>query len=207
MSGKSNIFDRIRISRKEDPSEIKPVPRCEHEGCQLEGEFRAPKGRGAEGQYWQFCLEHVRAYNNTYNYFQGMPDAAIASFQKSALTGHRPTWSMGVKGMHQEGEIPGPAGNMWAETEASLRFSDPFSLFREKQGNPTPKRRPVGNSERKAFMALNLEVTATASEIKLRYKQMVKRFHPDANGGDKAYEDKLRDIIQAYTQLKNNGFC
>lgn len=206
MKKKHTIFDRIRI-KPETEGEVKAGPRCEHPGCALNGEFRAPKGRGAEGKYWHFCLDHVRAYNLSYNYFQGMPDAAIASFQKSALTGHRPTWSMGVKGLH-DGDVLDTKSNVWAESDATTRMSDPFNLFRERRAaEPHIVSRPVGNAERKAFLALNLEVTAGASEIKLRYKQMVKRFHPDANGGDKAYEEKLRDIIQAYTQLKSGGFC
>ena len=102
MKRKRTIFDGIRIKPQEE-GEVKAGPSCEHPGCAEAGEYRAPKGRGAENQYWKFCLEHVRAYNSTYNYFQGMPDAAIASFQKSATTGHRPTWSMGVKSMHGEG--------------------------------------------------------------------------------------------------------
>jgi DnaJ-domain-containing protein 1 len=110
-----------------------------------------------------------------------------------------------VKGLHGEFGTP---GNFWAEAENSTRFSDPFGLFRQRQAEPQARiSRPVGNMERKAFLALNLEITATSQEIKLRYKQMVKRFHPDANGGDKAFEEKLRDIIQAYAQLKTSGFC
>ena len=98
--------------------------------------------------------------------------------------------------------------NSWAESENAMRYADPFELFKEKRAaEQRAPSRPVGNSERKAFLALDLEVSASAGEIKLRYKQMVKRFHPDANGGDKAYEEKLRDIIQAYTQLKTSGFC
>ncbi len=203
MSRDSDIFDRIRIKRDEEPDVHAREPRCEYPGCAHAGDFRAPKGRSAEGQYWRFCLEHVRAYNSTYNYFDGMNDAAVASFQKSALTGHRPTWSMGVKGL----ETGGKQGNFWAETEASFRFSDPFSLFKQKRADEAPpKHRPVGNVERKAFMMLDLEVSATASEIKLRYKEMVKRFHPDA-AAETANEDKLKDVILAYTQLKSGGFC
>jgi len=206
MKKKRSIFDGIRI-KPEIEGEVKAGPRCEHEGCDKPGPHRAPKGRGAENQYWHFCLAHVRAYNLSYNYFQGMPDAAVASYQKSALTGHRPTWSMGVKGMH-DGEAPVANGTTWAESDATLRMSDPFNLFREKRAaEPQTVSRPVGNAERKAFLALDLEVNANGAEIKLRYKQMVKRFHPDANGGDKGYEEKLRDIIQAYTQLKTSGFC
>ena len=53
-------------------------------------------GRLREGQYFCFCLDHVREYNATYNYFNGMTDEAVRLYQKEALTGHRPTWKMGA---------------------------------------------------------------------------------------------------------------
>ena len=59
------------------------------------------------------------------------------------------------------------------------------------------------NAERKAFDTLGLEVDATAAEIKARFKELVKRHHPDANGGDRSTEDRLREIIQAYNYLKS----
>jgi DnaJ-class molecular chaperone len=65
----------------------------------------------------------------------------------------------------------------------------------------------VRNAERKALHALGLEDTASGPEIKARFKELVKRHHPDANGGDRGSEDKLREIIQAYNYLKSAGFC
>ena len=59
---------------------------------------RAPKGRDREKEYWRFCLEHVREYNNSYNFFAGMSDDAVSQYQKDALIGHRPTWKMGANG-------------------------------------------------------------------------------------------------------------
>ena len=96
MKFDSPIFDRIRI--KPDPERAARVdaPPCVWPGCDSPGDYRAPKGRDAEGQYHRFCLEHVQLYNKNYNYFAGMNDAAVAAYQKSALTGHRPTWQMGV---------------------------------------------------------------------------------------------------------------
>ena len=63
------------------------------------------------------------------------------------------------------------------------------------------------NAERKAFDTLGLEIDATATEIKARFKELVKRHHPDANGGDRSTEDRLREIIQAYNYLKSAKFC
>ena len=158
------------------------------------GEFRAPMGRMREGQYFCFCLDHVREYNATYNYFTGMTDADVAKFQKEAVVGHRPTWSMGVKrtgrGFREEGDEPGT--------------SDPLGMFRAGAGRgPQEPRRPrYGLAVMKALATLDLDDTADAEAIKTRYKDWVKRLHPDANGGDRSMEDKLREIIQAYNYLR-----
>ena len=97
MNLNSPHFDRIRT--RGGAQKAKPaisVLSCDHPGCLNAGEFRAPMGRDREGQYFCFCLDHVRAYNARYDYFTGMSDDAVARYQKEALVGHRPTWSMGV---------------------------------------------------------------------------------------------------------------
>lgn len=170
---------------------------------------RAPKGRLREGQYWHFCLDHVREYNHSYNYFKGMSDDAVAEFQKDALTGHRPTWKLGVNG-----KTGGPgAGEPGFDGDTT---NDPFGIFRELGGRtrwrPEPERpqreaRMIHNAARKAFDAMGLDVGASGADIKARFKLLVKRHHPDANGGDRSLEDRLREIIQAYNYLKSAGFC
>ncbi|MBX9617694.1 MAG: J domain-containing protein [Hyphomicrobiales bacterium] len=205
MKQASKLFDGIRVKPERDRTRRLGEPACEHPGCALKGEFKAPKGRDHEGQYWRFCLVHVKEYNARYNYFNGMSDDAVASFQKSAIVGHRPTWTMGVKGFTR-GED--------AHAEKVDDHGDPFELF-ARSGVKRPagpkiavKEGPrVSEAERRAFEKLNLEPGAKAAEIKARYKGLVKRFHPDANGGDRTTEDRFRDIVQAYALLKSAGYC
>lgn len=212
MKFDSPLFDRIRVKPAEDRRMHADAPGCDWPGCAGAATHRAPKGRLREGQYWRFCLEHVREYNHTYNYFAGMSDDAIARYQKEAVTGHRPTWKMGLNGKRPDRlrrEAPhfddGLGGG-----------ADPFDLFADLggQGRPRPQehaghgeRRMVRNAERKALHALGLETDAKGPEIKARFKALVKRHHPDANGGDRTCEDKLREIIQAYGYLKSAGMC
>lgn len=201
MNLNSKYFDRIRIRPGNAEAAPKEEPRCEWAGCDQAGGYRAPKGRTHEGEYHRFCLDHVREYNKSYNYFAGMPDDDVIAYQRSASIGHRPTWSMGV------GKSGGKPPPDWTET-----IIDPFGFF---NGGNTAKRkseeerpqRTLGNFARKSFDALDLEGHETASEIKARYKELVKRLHPDANGGDRSLEDRLREIIQAYHYLKSAGFC
>jgi len=95
---------------------------------------------------------------------------------------------------------------------ASWRFSDPFGFeFGDgpdrPQAKPEPETRAVRKVEKKSLTELGLDETATSTDIKARYKLLVKRLHPDANGGDRGTEDKLRAVIQAYNYLRQAGFC
>ncbi len=201
----SKYFDSIRSrSTAAKPAAPRHAP-CNWPGCESVGEFRAPQGRGREGKFFLFCLAHVREYNNTYNYFSGMSDAEVAAFQKSALTGHRPTWAMGARAA---GEDP---GERLRAAAGQFAQPDPFDLFPDGPGTARsaddPARKPVGKLARKALTDLHLEPGATKPEIKAQFKALVKRHHPDANGGDTGSEDRLREIIQAYNYLKQAGLC
>jgi DnaJ domain len=207
MKFDSPIFDRIRVKPEEDRRAAPECPVCNWTGCDAPATHRAPKGRLREGQYWRFCLEHVREYNHSYNYFAGMSEDAVAKYQKDAITGHRPTWKMGFNGDHR-----GSAGHAPDFGTAA----DPLGIFRELGGRggwrPDPDRperegRMIRNAERKALDTLGVELSATRAEIKAKFKLLVKRHHPDANGGDRTSEDRLREVIQAYNYLKSAGFC
>jgi curved DNA-binding protein CbpA len=54
-----------------------------------------------------------------------------------------------------------------------------------------------------ALAELALAPNATTAEIKKRYKTLAKQLHPDANGGDKSAEERLKVINLAYSTLKN----
>ncbi|MGE0233436.1 MAG: J domain-containing protein [Flavobacteriaceae bacterium] len=186
----SKWFDRIRIG-KTKAAPLPRAPRCAVVGCKAAGEYPAPRGRQFEGQYLHLCLDHVRAYNKAYNYFSGMSESEVAEFQIDNVTGHRPTWSMGRADR-------GPA------RPARFDMRDPFEIFRD--GAPAPKRR-VPPLAARALDTLGLDADAGKTEIHARYKLLVKRLHPDSNGGDRSSEARLAQIIQAYRQLRKAGFC
>lgn len=208
MKFDSPLFDRIRVKPDQDRRLKTDRPACEWPGCANGASHRAPKGRGQESQYWRFCLDHVREYNHSYNFFAGMSDEAVARYQKDAITGHRPTWKMGLNGSLGRRAQFDP--NRFAADFGIA--NDPFGMF----GAATEARprwrsetagRTVHNAARKALHALGLEADAKRHDIKARFKALVKRHHPDANGGDRGSEDKLRDIIAAYNYLKSAGYC
>nr|WP_298428017.1 J domain-containing protein [Rhodoblastus sp.] len=188
MDLNSPIFDRIRTRRNTTAEGAGSAgPRCQHPGCQAVGEFRAPMGRLREGQYFCFCLDHVREYNAGYNYFHGMTDEAVLHYQKEALTGHRPTWKMG-----SERRDPKSSWN--------YNSRDPYAAGDARRAKPTPRHGVVAI---KALHVLGLDDDAGPAEIKARYKDLVKKLHPDANGGDRSREDRLREIINAYNVLRS----
>src|SRR3984885_16088332 len=98
MSNDSPLFDRIRVKPDQDRRLKAELPACQWPSCGQPATHRAPKGRLRASEYWRFCLEHVREYNNSYNFFAGMSDDAIAQYQKEDITGHLPTWKMGSIG-------------------------------------------------------------------------------------------------------------
>jgi curved DNA-binding protein CbpA len=204
MKPYSKYFEKIRI-RPDPDGELKShAPRCQWDDCEDAGTHRAPVGRMKEGEYFRFCLHHVREYNKGYNYFSGLTDTDIARFQKDALTGHRPTWRMGTA----SGAYASPDFSELRSGRAGYyrNVRDPFSFFGQAGAAPPRERKPKA-LEAKALETLGLAAKATGAEIKARYKELVKRHHPDANGGDRGSEDRFRDVIQAYRLLKQAGFC
>lgn len=214
MKLESKYFDSIRVggnrkrtstAKSDDVSERQAhAPECQWEGCSKPGLHRAPAGRGRDGEYFFFCVDHVREYNQSYNYFDGMTDDEVARFQKDAMTGHRPTWKMNGKGTGAAGS--GGQSN----TTAGPSGHDPHGFFawraKQARAKASERKRKLKPLEKKAFVTLHLPDDADKDQIKTKFKELVKEHHPDTNGGDRRSEEKLREIIQAYNFLKQAGF-
>ena len=198
MKFDSKYFDCVRVKPDGERVVREEAPLCQMKGCTAAGLYRAPMGRGREGQYLRLCIDHVREYNASYNYFVGMSDAEVEAYQKDSVTGHRPTWKVGA-----DSWAHGTSERMVRGGRA--RFADPHDMFPWRASNSGEQRRALKPLELKSLEALDLTASADRLEIKARFKQLVKRHHPDANGGDKRSEDKLREIIQAYNYLKQAG--
>ena len=196
----SKHFDSVRAKPADDAALRTAGPACQWKGCTGAGLHRAPRGRGREGEYYLFCLDHVRQFNASYNYFEGWSNADVEAFQKDAVIGHRPTWKAGLNVGRS------PARGSVGKDGFGSGFEDPHGFFagrgRTSQSSATRRLRPL---ELKSLEVLGLAEGVDRVEIKARFKELVKRHHPDANGGDKRSEDKLREIIQAYNHLKQAG--
>jgi hypothetical protein len=171
---------------------VAPPRRCEAPGCVAAGEFRAPRSRQRLDDYFWFCLEHVRQYNSSWNYFQGMSDVEVQRFQREAIIGHRPTWRMSDRRLG----------------EACGTIRDSFGLFGGGQGERAVEERELRHVPvhvRRAMAELGLDGRPDLQQIKMRYKQLVKRYHPDANGGDRSVEERFKAITAAYRTLLASG--
>ncbi|MFQ5776105.1 MAG: J domain-containing protein [Kiloniellaceae bacterium] len=160
---------------------------CQHPGCREAGEYRAPVSRERLNEYYWFCLEHVREYNQAWDYFAGMSEAEIEQQRRADTVWQRPSWPLGRFGER------GAYG-------ARVRMRDGFGFFAEDEaGRRAP--RPM-TEEQKALVVLDLEEPVTFDDVRARYKTLVKKLHPDANGGDREAEERLKSVNQAYAALK-----
>lgn len=176
--------------------------RCSAAGCEQPGEFRAPPAEGSggtgydgPGQWRWFCLDHIRAFNQSYNYFDGMTADEIYDAQRPAAGWERESRAFARNG----GPVP-----RWAD------FADPLDAigarFQENLAGRAAARAAdprFSDADRKALKTLGLGEDATRVTIRRAYSALVRRYHPDRNGGDRRYENRLADVISAYTHLKN----
>ena len=162
---------------------------CEAPGCGLDGAYRAPRARDRLNEYRWFCLEHVRDYNKKWDYFAGLDAGAIERHIRADTIWRRPVWPLGGR------RASGP------QIYDPLGLSDDAGLAER----PRPKldgSEQLTPAERNALDVLELSWPQTQAAVKSRYKELVKLHHPDANGGAREAEEKLKEINAAYSTLR-----
>jgi hypothetical protein len=178
-------------ARKPEPE----VRLCEAPGCVGPGNCRVAKSPKNLSEYFWYCAPHARIHNEAWDYFKGMDDDQIQAFRLDALTGHRPTWQLGKRaakarmGQSRMGNVHDSHAVIDEDGDTSVRRPE----------------RHLTRLQTMAFDQLQLAHNATLIEIKARYKELVKRFHPDANGGDRGAEERLKQVIKAYGVLRASG--
>ncbi len=212
MATNSKYFDSIRQKPKRGRKQkVEVKATCEWPECSEPAPHLAPKGRGREGEYFHFCVSHVREYNKSYNFFKGMSDDEAEKFKEGVPTGHRPTWKVSTnrKGVDFDADQWGLAGRRRPNVGAD-RFTaeDPLEILGRAAAEKTEAkpRRKLPPMARRSLLELGLTESADSEEIKIRFKELAKRHHPDSSGGTGS-EEKLRDVIKAYNYLKKSGMC
>jgi hypothetical protein len=174
-------------SLRSSKSSISSGPPCDAPGCEAVGEFRAPRDRSRLRDYYHFCLAHVRAYNQAWDYYKGMSADEIEGNLRSDSGWQRPTWPLGrLGGAKLNPEI----------------FRDPLGLFGQAPPTPRKSAKEAPPELRAALDMLGLGWPLEDVVLRARYKELAKRYHPDSNGGDRSFEDRLKDINRAYSLLK-----
>ena len=191
---------RVRPPRKdeEDVHALKPGQiRCEHPGCLAVATAKAPKSRERLEEHYWFCQPHAAEYNKSWDFFSGMNEAQIDTSRKFSATGDRPTWQFRASKYSRE------AASFAAG--AGRGFADPFGVFRaaQKRAEAAPEsERQLGRLERLALADLDLTEESTGPQIRARYTELIKRCHPDSNGGDRSAENKLQKVLKAFKTLR-----
>jgi len=161
-------------------------------GCGAPGEYRAPKSRSALQDYWWFCLEHVRAYNASWDFYKGMTPGEIEAQLRADTSWQRPTWPLGRLGSRLDSDM----------------LHDPLHVLNASRRAPAEaEQRARAAAEvpadlREPLATLGLAWPLTLDQLKSRYKQLAKLHHPDANNGDRAAEERLKGINLAYSALR-----
>ncbi|MDQ2802913.1 MAG: J domain-containing protein [Pseudomonadota bacterium] len=178
------------------PDPAAPGRACDMPACGAPGDYRAPKSKKDLREYWWFCLEHVRAYNASWDYYKGMSPAQIEIELRRDTAWQRPTWPLGRLG-----------ANSVAEDDL---LRDPLRVLM--QGERRRGRNERGRDRRaeqapaelrESLATLGLAWPVTLPAVKSRYKELAKANHPDANGGDRAAEERFKTINLAYAALRS----
>ena len=163
---------------------------CDWNNCLKEGSFKAPVEKDNSKKFRMLCLAHVKEFNKNWNYFEGMDDNQIYEFIKSDMTWHKPTQSFSSS----DNFFKILWNNALKDELNKNKLNGHFDHMNKFKFN---------NNDVKAFSILGVSVGIKWERVQEKFKKLVKKFHPDMNEGNKKYEDKLKIITLAYTQLKN----
>jgi hypothetical protein len=177
---------------------------CDHEECDAPAEVRAPKSPEAMQEYYWFCQAHAREHNKNWNFFAGKTDAEAAAIRNQARYKDRPTWKMSANGRAAAAAKAGLDG--LHEIDDALGGQTRIDPAAQDDGVYREGRR-LTKLQVQAFRTMNLKANASKADIRKRYAELVKRFHPDSNAGDRGAEAQLQEVVKAHQLLKKAGFC
>jgi hypothetical protein len=204
-------FLDIRVRPPKDGDEQTHAPKeevrvCDWPECRSPATARAPRSREQLESHYHFCQPHAGEYNKRWNFFEGMSEMDQQRFREDAQTGHRPTWAFKASRMSREASGFAAKFGSGADGKGAGAYADAFGMFsdgsRSASRKAAPVERQLGRLERRALEELDLEANADRAAIRAKYLDLVKRFHPDMNGGDRSAETKLQRVIRAYKTLQ-----
>ena len=163
---------------------------CEWYNCGNKGTYKAPKEKDNSKKFIWLCKKHIQVFNKQWNYFEGMSQQEIENFLRSDSTWHRPTQKFG--------SFDNFFNILWNNA-----LDDKFKLFNENGNFHINIRNNLSQKDKEAFKTMNLKPNGDWSNIQKKFKDLVKKFHPDKNPNNKMYEDHLKKITLAYSHLRS----
>tara|TARA_B110000263_G_C15103523_1_gene416448 strand:+ start:88 stop:609 length:522 start_codon:yes stop_codon:yes gene_type:complete len=163
---------------------------CDWKKCTKIAKYKAPMEKDNSRNFRWLCLDHIKEFNKKWDYFSGMSEEQIFNFLKSDITWHKPTQSFGSSGNF--------FNILWDDALNSRQGFDINKLTNKNNS----KIKNFNNKDVQAFKVMELEIGSKWQEIHIKFKTLVKKFHPDMNAGNKIFENKLKNITLAYSQLK-----
>ena len=163
---------------------------CDWNNCKEIGKYKAPVEKDNSRKFRMLCIDHIKEFNKNWNYFSGMNDQEVINFLKSDMVWHKPTQSFDSS----DNFFKILWNNTLKDESKKQGFKNDLNHMRQFK---------FDHKDIKAFSILELSVGLKWQKIQEKFKILVKKFHPDMNSGDKKYEEKLKLITLAYTQLKN----
>ena len=162
---------------------------CDHKNCKKIGKYKAPIERDNSKKFKWLCLDHIKEFNHSWDYFKGMSDQEVCEFLKSDMTWHKPTQSF---------SSPDNFFNiLWKNT-----INEERDILSNGYRKKFSTKINFSDKDREAFTIIELEAGEKWDKIQNQFKKLVKKYHPDMNAGNKNFEEKLKIITLAYTQLK-----
>jgi hypothetical protein len=170
---------------------------CDISGCPHRGDYKAPKSRYELKEYYWFCLDHVKEYNQNWDFFKGMSRAEIEHSMSKTAVGDRPTWRSTKAGFNEE-KIKRAVYERFAEGENVFQG---FTMGGEEAGARV-NLQSIPHPAAEALAVMDLAPPVVWDEVRARYKALAKKYHPDVNRPNKAAEEQLKKINLAYSILK-----
>ena len=162
---------------------------CEWENCREKVDYKAPIEKDNSKNYKWLCKEHVKLFNKSWDYFDGMNQSEIEDFIKSDMTWHRPTQEFG-------------SSDNFFNILWNNALNDKFNFFKNEKKFNSLNEKKLSQKDMDAFKIMGLDFDSSWPIVQKKFKTLVKKFHPDKNSGNKQYEDKLKKITLAYSHLK-----
>ena len=134
---------------------------CAFLNCKEEGIYPAPKSREDISNYKYFCIEHIRDFNKSWNFFEGLSEEQFENEIRKSTTWDRPSWKFGTSNYDK-------------------KINDPFNFFNNTNDKNFSKKKH-NTKLSSSWKLLGLNPTANMEEVKKKYKSLAKKWHPDKN--------------------------